>query len=156
MQDELQVVLGVGIGQKRGLCKCMCIIIILNGILLLFPLFLHAGVFQEYNNFMLLLKQIIWIQKLVWERICKKLGPNGLKLLHSVTVITESDTTTADTTKKTSLFLSENSNSLCSGVFILEDYMAQHRSTHCESILYSGLKKFHTKLAPGKNAPSRS
>lgn len=68
-----------------------------NGILLLFPLFLHAAEFQEYNNFILLLKQMIWIQNLVWERICEKLGPKGPKPLHSVVVIAES---AADTTKK--------------------------------------------------------
>lgn len=88
-----------------------------------------------------------------WERICKKLGPNGPKLFHSVLVIAES---AADNTKKTWLFLSENSNFTCSGVFILEDYMGQHMSTHHECISYSGLKKFHTKLVSGKNAPSRS
>lgn len=30
MQDELQVELGVGIGQERGLCKYMCIIFLME------------------------------------------------------------------------------------------------------------------------------
>lgn len=61
---------------------------------------------------------MIQIQKLGWERICKKSRPNGPKLFHSVTVIAES---AAYTTKKPWLFLSENSNSTCSAAFVLED-----------------------------------
>lgn len=50
---------------------------------------------------MLLLQQMIQIQKLIWGGICKNLGPNGLKLLHSVTVTAES---AADTTKNPDYF----------------------------------------------------